>query len=142
MSQLFELNAQKAGFERQIEAEADGFGITLIRDGNPSRVSSADEAIRDAGDYMAEFLRPAARGGIPWGLRIVVLDGVAVYGEWPLVGGGGRSPSFQKTPLVQIRERWHDSGPLSALENAIQIIRAYTPRGRGARREDMQRLAA
>lgn len=141
MSQLFQLEAQKAGFERYARAEADGFGITLYRDADPSRVSSPDEAVRAGGEYIAEFLRPAARGSIPWGLRVVVPGGVAVYGEWPLAGGGGGSPSFRKSPIVRIRERWHDSGPLSALENAIQIIREYTPRGRDTRSR-RQQLAA
>jgi hypothetical protein len=127
MSQLFALDAQKCGIERHVKAEADGLGITLYRDGQPSRVSGVSEAIHGARDYIGEFLRPAQRGGIPWGLRVTVSGGTAVYGEWPLVGGGG-GPSFSNSPLVRIRNRWHDSGPSSALENAIQIIREYTSR--------------
>jgi hypothetical protein len=135
MSQLFSLDAQKCGFERHVKVEADGFGITLYRDGQPLHVSGANEAIRVARDYIGEFLRPAQRGGVPWGLRATVSGGVAVYGEWPLVGGGRGGPSFRNSPLVRIRNRWHDSGPLSALENAVQIIREYMPRSD-------QRLAA
>jgi len=134
MSELFSLDAQVCGFERHAKAEADGLGITLYLDGQPTRHGSVNDAIRGARDFIGEFLRPAERGDRPWGLRVSVSGGAAVYGEWPLVGGGG-SPSFRKSPLVRIRERWHDSGPVSALENAIQIIREYVSRG-------SQRLAA
>ena len=129
MSQLFSLDAQKCGAERHVHADADGLGITVYCDGQPSRARSGNDAISIARSYIGEFLQPAQRGGIPWGLMVTVPDGVAVYGEWPLGGGGGRSPGFQNTPLVRIRNRWHDSGPLSALENALQIIREYVPRG-------------
>ena len=132
MSQLFSLDAQRCGSERHVQAEADGFGITVYLDGEPRKARTINDAIRFARDYIGEFLQTAQRGGMPWGLRVTVADGVAVYGEWPLTGGGGGSPSFQNTPLVRIRNRWHDSGPISALENAIQIIREYAPRIRRA----------
>jgi hypothetical protein len=53
-----------------------------------------------------------------------VAEGSAAYGEWPL-SGGTAAPSFQQTALARIRRRWHDRGPLSALENAMEIVRAY-----------------
>jgi hypothetical protein len=126
MSQLFSLDAQRCGIERHTSAEADGLGITVYTDGVPYRARSVNEAIRTARDYIGEFLRPAQGGGLPWGLRVTVSGGVAVYGEWPLVSSVGNAPSFENSPLVRIRYRWHDSGPISALENAIEIIRAYT----------------
>jgi hypothetical protein len=132
MSQLFSLGGQKCGLERHATAEADGLGITVSLDGEIVRARSTNDAIRIARDYIGEFLQSAQRGGRPWGLMVSVSGGNAVYGEWPLLGGGGGSPDFQNTPLVRIRNRWHDSGPLSALANAIEIIRAYTPRGRAA----------
>ena len=133
MSHWFTLEAQRCGPERHVTATLDGFGgITVDRDGDMAHVRSRSEAIRIARDYTGEFLRPAKRGGQPWGLRVQVADGWAVYGEWPVAGAGGGSPSFRSTPLVRIRNRWHDSGPLSALENAIQIIREYAPQGRRA----------
>lgn len=122
---LFSLDAQKCGLERHVRAEREGLGITVYRDGEPVLAGSVNDAIHIARDYMGGFLQPAQRGGIPWGLRVTVSDGVAVYGDWPLSGGGGGGSGFQNTPLVRIRNRWHDSGPLSALENAIQIIRGY-----------------
>jgi hypothetical protein len=133
MSQWFKRDAQRCGIEQHVTVTLDGFGgITVDRDGDLAHTRSPNEAIRAARDYIGEFLQPAQRGGQPWGLLVTVPDGVAAYGEWPLSGGGGRSPSFQNTPLVRIRNRWQDSGPLSALENAIQIIREYVPRGRRA----------
>lgn len=133
MSLLFSLGAQKCGPERHAQATSDGLGrITVDLDGEMIRARSVNDAIRIARDYIGEFLQPAQRGGTPWGLLVTVSGGSAVYGEWPLSDGGGRSPDSQNTPLVRIRNRWHDSGPLSALANAIEIIRAYAPRGRAA----------
>ena len=126
MSQLFGLDAQKAGAERHVHADADGIGITVYCDGWPRPVRSTSDAIRIARDYIGEFLAPANRGGIPWGLRVTVSEGVAVYGEWPLVPSSER-PSFRMTPISKIRSRYHGSDPISALENAIEIIKAYTP---------------
>lgn len=132
MSQLFSLDAHRCGPERHAQASSDGLGITVSLDDEMIRARSVNDAIRIARDYIGEYLQPAQRGGMPWGVRVTVSDGVAVYGEWPLVGGSGTSPDFQNTPLVRIRNRWHDSGPLSALANAVEIIRAYTPRRRQA----------
>jgi hypothetical protein len=124
MTQLFSLAAQKASFEASASAEADGLGITVHTDQGPIRAHSVDAAIRVARDYIGQFIEPARRGGIPWGLLVTVSEGVASYGEWPLSGGGG-SPSFLQTALVRIRGHWNDHGPLSALENAIEIIHWY-----------------
>jgi hypothetical protein len=124
MTQLFSLAAQRAGFEVHASAEADGLGVTVNTDQGPIRAHSVGAAIRVARDYIGQFIEPARRGGIPWGLLVTVSEGVASYGEWPLSGGAG-SPSFLQTALVRIRGRWADHGPLSALENAIEIIHWY-----------------
>ena len=69
---------------------------------------------------------------MPWGLRVEVSGAQAVYGEWPLIAGGGRVDGRpDDSPVSRIRREWRDGKPLSALENAIRIIRAYAP---GARR--------
>lgn len=128
MSQLFALDAQKAGAERHVHAVADGSGITVHRDGWPMATRSVNDAVRLARNYIGEFLQSAQRGGIPWGLLVTVEEGVAAYGEWPLSGRSSDNPQFSRTALVRIRERWHDSGPLSALENAMEIVRAYAAR--------------
>jgi hypothetical protein len=130
---MFRLQTQVLGTEHSVTADADGYGgITVHFSGGVRRVGSSSEAIRIARDDIGDFLRRAQRPGVPWGLLVVVPDGQAVYGEWPLSGGGAGSPSFQQTPLAQIRNRWHDSGALSALENAIQIIREYAPKRHAA----------
>jgi hypothetical protein len=127
MTQLFSLAAQKAGFEAHANVEADGLSITVNTDQGPIHARGIDAAIRAARDYIGQFLGPASHGHIPWGVLVTVSEGVAAYGEWPLSGGGG-SPTFQESALVRIRRRWHDHGPLSALENAIEIIHAYNRR--------------
>lgn len=67
MSQLFALDAQKAGFERHARAETDGLGLTVYLDGEPHRASGLNAAIRIARDYMENSCsRPSAaafRGG-------------------------------------------------------------------------------
>jgi hypothetical protein len=134
-SQLFSLDAQVAGQERHTYAEFDGTGMTVFCDGQPQVARSGTDAIRVARDYIGEFLRHADRPGFgAWGLHVTVSDGTAVYGEWPLAGRGSGDPNFQRTPLVRIRNRWHDSGPISALQNAVDILREYVPHGSSARR--------
>jgi hypothetical protein len=58
----------------------------------------------------------------------------AVYGEWPLLsGGGGGCKSV--TPIARIRSQYHDgSSPLAGLENAVRILREYLPPGRSSAR--------
>jgi hypothetical protein len=130
MSQLFSLSAHVCGSERSVSAEADGFGITVSTSGGPVRARSTNDAVRLARDDIGEHLRRAERrSGVPWGLRVSVGGIQAVYGEWPLIVGGGEP---EASPVSRIRNRWDErSGPLSALANAIEIIRAYLPRGRG-----------
>lgn len=131
---MFTLDAQVCGTERTTRAEADGFGITVDTSAGPMRARSVNDAIRIARDDIGEFLQAAQRRGVPWGLRVTVSGGTAVYGEWPLLGGGGgRGGGFENSPLVRIRRRWHHgSDALSALANAVEIIRAYAPAGRAA----------
>lgn len=129
MDELFRLEAQKAGAECHVSVSADGFGLSVDRDGWPTRARNSAEAVRIARDYVGDFLEPADHGAIPWGLRVTVADGIAVYGDWPLAAPKERpDPIFQRTPLVRIRKRWHDSGPLSALDNAVEILRTYAVR--------------
>jgi hypothetical protein len=125
MPQLFSLAAQKAGFQAHANVESDGLGIVVNTDAGPARVRNVDAAIRITRDHIGQFLAGASHGGVPWGLLVTVPEGSAAYGEWPL-SGGAASPSFQQTLLARIRRRWHDHGPLSALENAMEIARAYS----------------
>ena len=128
----FSLDAQVNGPTRSVSAEPDGFGIVVRTNDGVRAAHSWGEAIRIAREDIGPFLGRAQRDGLPWGLRVSVPDGVAVYGKWPLAPSGPPSPSFQQSPLSRIHDRWDRSGPLSALENAIAIIREYAPRGRAA----------
>lgn len=131
MNELFSLDAQVAGQERHTHAECDGSGITVYTDGVPHLARTRNDAIRIARNYIGEFLTRAHRRGLgAWGVRVTVADGTAVYGQWPLGGRGTPDPGFRQTPLFKIRNRWHDSGPLSALENAVEIMRTSLRRGR------------
>jgi hypothetical protein len=125
MRNLFSLDAHTCGNEHHATADSDGFGIVVRVDGVPRRARTYSDAVRLARDHIGRILEPAEQGGIPWGLRVTVPDGAAVYGEWPLVGRSG-SQSFERTPLARIRSRWRESRPLSALDNAVEILRAYT----------------
>jgi hypothetical protein len=57
----------------------------------------------------------------------------AVYGDWPLLPAAG-PPSTRRDSLVaRIRDRWRGGSAISALENALEIVRAYaTTSGRDA----------
>jgi hypothetical protein len=133
MAELFALDAHRCGAPRRVHAEDDGFGIAVYTSAGIRRAASIQEAIRFARDDIGSFLQPAERGGVPWGLRVTVSGGQAVYGEWPLLPGPPSGSRFEETLLSRIRRRWRGGGPLSALENAIEITRAYTS-GSAARR--------
>lgn len=132
MSRLFLLRAQVLGTERTVSAEADGFGITVHTSRGSVRARSVNDAIRIARDDMGDFLKTTKHAEGAWGLHVAVADVQAVYGNWPLLPGppsGAPSDSL----VTRIRSRWHDSGPISALENAIEVIRGYlTERTRAA----------
>ncbi len=129
---MFSITAQVVGVERSAQVKSDGLGITIQTDAGLCRAGSWNEAVRIARDYIGEHLRPAHRPGVPWGLRVTVPDGSAVYGEWPLVSGPPPSSAFEQTPLSQIRRRHDGSSATAALENALAIVRAYIPRRRAA----------
>jgi plasmid stabilization system protein ParE len=134
MSQLFSLDAQVCGLERSATAESDGYGITVHTSSGPVRARSTNDAIRIARDDIGEFLHRGERRGVPWGLRVSVGPVQAVYGEWPLLPGGGGGGRVEDSPVVRIRREWNErSGPSGALANAIRIIRAYLPAGRAGR---------
>lgn len=130
--QLFSLTAQVLGHQRSCTAESDGFGITVNTATGPRSVRSWHEAIRVAEQDIGLFLRRAERGDIPWGLHVSVGTVQAVYGEWPLLPGPP-SDRPEPSPVSRIRSRWRESdGPMSALNNAVEIIRFYLPRRRQA----------
>lgn len=132
---MFTLDAQVLGDQRTVTAEEDGLGITVTTSQGLRRAGSVEEAIRIAREDLGEFLRSAQRPGVPWGLCVRVAGVSAYYGDVRFCrSGGGGSPLPQSDLVVRIRARWHDGqGPHAALENAIEIIRAYLG-GRARRR--------
>ncbi len=133
MQQLFTLTAQVCGMNRSCSAESDGFGITVSTSTGPHAVRSWQDAIRVAERDIGLFLRRAERGDIPWGLHVSVGMVQAVYGEWPLLPGPPSDDRPEPSPVRRIRSKWRDSdGPMSALGNAVEIMKAYAPRRRQA----------
>lgn len=130
---MFTLEAQVLGITHTTSVRRDETGnIVVLTTGGPRRATSVNDAVRIARADMGEFLLPAQRGGRPWGLKVQVGEAGAVYGEWPgfPVPPNGRPDN---SLIARIHRRWHDSGPISALENALEIVRAYVGnRGRAA----------
>jgi hypothetical protein len=122
---VFTLTAQVLGTQHTTSAERDDAGRIIVNTSNgPLGARSVSDAIRIAHRDMGEFLLPAQRPGRPWGLLVSVAGVQAVYGDWPLLPGEPRRKP-DNSLVHRIRSRWHDSGPISALDNALEIVRAY-----------------
>ncbi|MCD6726127.1 MAG: hypothetical protein LT070_02695 [Solirubrobacteraceae bacterium] len=128
---MFTLSAQVFGDQRTVSAEQDALGITVTTSRGPQHARNLNDALRLARDDLGDFLRRGERPGVPWGLCVSVAGVSAYYGDVRFCcsgGGGGGLPSSEL--VVRIRRRWHDTqGPSAALENALEIIRAYLGRG-------------
>jgi hypothetical protein len=128
---MFTLSAQVFGDQRTVSAEQDALGVTVTTAHGPQHARNLNDAIHLARDDLGEFLRRGVRSGVPWGLCVSVAGVSAYYGDVRFcrgAGGGGQLPSSEL--VVRIRRRWHNSqGPTAALENALDIIRAYLGRG-------------
>jgi hypothetical protein len=122
--ELFSFTAQVLGRMYTATASNDGNGIVVQTPGGAEAARTIGKAEHIAHHAIALILRAAERPGVPWGLQVSVAGVQAVYGEWPrFMGRGGPA---EVTPIVRLREQWHDGdGPLRALENAIKIVRTY-----------------
>ena len=91
-----------------------------------ARLAHALNAVRD---YLGPFLATAERNrDLPWSLSVSVPAGTAFYGTRPPQFGGGGVPVEPAELLVKIRQRYEEGdGPIAALQNALQIARAYPP---------------
>lgn len=74
--------------------------------------------------------RAPDRRKLPWGLLVSVSGVSAVNGAWPLLPGGRGSVTEEL--VTRIRRQYKDGSALAALENALRIVRAYTPDRRAA----------
>ena len=126
--QVFSLQAQVCGHQLSATVSDAGGCLTVETASGPLSVRSLADAERVAERQIGLFLQRAERGGVPWGRYLSAGQVAAVYGDWPLLPGPA-SPRASETPVSRIRSRWRPSdGPLSALGNAMAIIRAYSPR--------------
>jgi hypothetical protein len=127
--EIFRLAAQVLGTQRSAAATGDGTGYVVQTDAGPLAARSLNEAIRLARDHIGRFLHEADRRHATWGLLVQVGEVSAVYGDWPLLPAAG-PPSTRRTSLVaRIRDRWRGGSAISALENALEIVRAYAATG-------------
>jgi hypothetical protein len=93
--------------------------------------------LRIAEQHVGELLRRVHRKP-SWGLTVVAGTASASYGTPdPLAGGGfGGGGASPDSLVARIHSRWKPGdSPVSALENALQIARAYLGEGRGRRRK-------
>lgn len=121
----FALSAHICGQELAVTAYNDGSGWVVQSPGGGARsVGRFDAAVRIASDELGRYLRRAQRKQ-PWGLVVRVGGSSALYGTPNPAAGvvlSGR-PGDPKSLVARIRHRWHEGdGPISALENAFQIV--------------------
>jgi hypothetical protein len=110
-----------------ITTTPDGFCVTL--DGPSATYSRCAQALNVAREHLGRFLATAERQrDLGWRLTVTVAAGSATYGTLPAQFGFGGRPVAPDEQLVRIRGRYHDGdGPIAALQNALQIARAYPP---------------
>lgn len=130
-NQDFELQAHFLGARRSVSATADGYGWQVTTGAGTMAVGSIEQAIKVARQHIGEFLRKIDRKP-GWGLRVQVGSVAASYGDpdpEEVVFPGG--PADPNSLVSRIRNRWQPGdSPLAALENAIEIIKAYAGRSR------------
>lgn len=130
-NQGFELRAHFLGTRRSVSAAADGYGWQVTTEAGTVAVSSVEQAIKVARQHIGEFLRRVDHKP-GWGLRVQVGSVAAPYGDpdpEEVVFPGG--PADPNSLVSRIRNRWQPGdSPTAALENAIEIIRAYAGRSR------------
>jgi hypothetical protein len=113
---------------RSVTISAAPGGYRVQTDASSQVVRPFARALAEARDYLGRFLVTAERGGAPWGLRVCVSAGCALYGPTPPGTFGGGVPVRPDELLAKIRGEYRaDDGPIAALSNAIKIARAYPP---------------
>jgi hypothetical protein len=130
-NQGFELKAHFLGTRRSVSAGPDGYGWEVVTDQGRVEVRSLEQAIRIAEQHIGELLRRVGRKP-GWGLRVIAGPAAASYGdpdpqETSLPG----QPTKPDALVARIRSRWQSGdSPVAALENALQIVRAYVGKSR------------
>jgi hypothetical protein len=110
-----------------IASTADGLRVEL--DGQVQMYARLSHALNAVRDYLGPFLGTAERNReLAWSLTVTVSAGSAFYGTRPPQLGGGGPAVAPAEQLAKIRARYHEGdGPIAALNNALQIARAYPP---------------
>lgn len=126
----FSLIAHICGQELAVSATSDGPGWVIETHAGQQVVGRFETALRLARNEIGSYLRRARRDQ-PWGLVVQAGGSSAIYGTPNPAAGvvlGGR-PGDPNSVVARIRRRWQDGdSPISALENAIEIIRALVER--------------
>lgn len=124
----FSLTAHICGEELSVTAHNDGTGWVVHSRAGSRAARRFQTALRLARDEVGSYLTHV-RTNQPWGLVVSVGGASALYGT-PNPAAGvsiGGPPGDPNSVIARIRRRWRDGdSPVSALENAVQIIRALT----------------
>jgi hypothetical protein len=131
----FSLTSHICGQEFVVSAYNDGTGWAVVTPSGQQAAGRFETAPRLARDDIGNYLR-RARHNQPWGLVVQAGGSSAIYGT-PNPAAGvvlGGIPGDPNSLVARIRRRWHDGdSPISALENAIDSVRALVERsGRAA----------
>jgi hypothetical protein len=133
-AQSFQLSAHFLDNRRKVHATFDGLSWTVATDGGQLAAPDLNRAIRVAHQHIGQLLRRVGRRD-GWRLRVEVAGVATSYGEpdplEPVFPGGPADPN---SLVSRIRARWQDgASPEAALDNALEVVRAYLGRG-GTRR--------
>jgi hypothetical protein len=130
----FSLTAHICGQEFAVSVHNDGTGWVVVTPAGQQSAGRFNTALRLARNEIGHYLSRARRDQ-PWGLVVQAGGSSALYGT-PNPAAGvvlGGPPGNPNSLVARIRRRWHDGdSPVSALENAIEIIRALVERPRRA----------
>jgi hypothetical protein len=130
----FSLTAHICGHELVASAYNDGTGWVVETPAGQQAAGRFETALRLVRNEIGSYLKHARREQ-PWGLVVQADGSSAIYGTPnPAAGVVLSGPPGDPNSLVaRIRRRWHDGdSPVSALQNAIEIVRAVIERSRRA----------
>lgn len=126
----FSLTAHVCGTEYSVNAQNDGTGWLVMTPTGQHAAGPFQAAVRIARNEIGQFLSRVHRDQ-PWGLVVQAGSSSAMYGT-PNPAAGvvlTGAPGDPNSVVARIRGRWRDGdSPLSALENAVEIIRAVLER--------------
>jgi hypothetical protein len=130
----FSLTAHICGREYSVRAQNDGTGWVVTSPAGQQAAGRFQTALRLARNEIGHFLSRVRREQ-PWGLVVQAGSSSAIYGT-PNPAAGvvlGGAPGDPNSLVARIRRRWREGdSPHSALENAVEVIRAVLERSHRA----------